>query len=208
MVGDRLAAEDVERRARDLAAVERRLEVGVDDQRAARDVEHADAVLALRERGGVEPALGRVVLGQVEREEVGPGVDVVGGVGLLDPELAVALGADERVERDHAHAEPHRALGDELADAAEAEDAERLVHELDAREARALPRPATRLACACGTLRASASSSAIVCSAAVTTFDCGALATTMPCFVAAADVDVVDADAGAADDLQAVARGR
>ena len=39
--------------------------------------------------------------------------------------------------------------------------------------------------CACGTLRASASSSAIVCSAAVTTFDCGALATTMPRLVAA-----------------------
>jgi hypothetical protein len=39
--------------------------------------------------------------------------------------------------------------------------------------------------CACGMLRASASSSAIVCSAAVTTFDCGALATTIPRLVAA-----------------------
>ena len=36
-----------------------------------------------------------------------------------------------------------------------------------------------------GTLRASASSSAIVCSAAVTTFDSGALATTIPRLVAA-----------------------
>ena len=41
-------------------------------------------------------------------------------------------------------------------------------------------------ACACGTLRASARSSAIVCSAAVITFDWGALATTIPRFVAAA----------------------
>ena len=39
--------------------------------------------------------------------------------------------------------------------------------------------------CACGTLRASASRSASVCSAAVITFDCGALATTTPRFVAA-----------------------
>ena len=46
-------------------------------------------------------------------------------------------------------------------------------------------RPAVRLAWACGTLRASESSRAIVCSAAVTTFDCGALATTTPRFVAA-----------------------
>ena len=40
--------------------------------------------------------------------------------------------------------------------------------------------PPVSEACACGTLRASAVSSAIVCSAAVITFDCGALATTMP----------------------------
>src|SRR3954464_3304296 len=39
--------------------------------------------------------------------------------------------------------------------------------------------------CACGTLRASASSIASVCSAAVITFDWGALATTTPRFVAA-----------------------
>jgi hypothetical protein len=46
---------------------------------------------------------------------------------LVDAELLVALGADERVEGDDAHAEALCALGDELADAAEAEHAERLV---------------------------------------------------------------------------------
>ena len=40
-------------------------------------------------------------------------------------------------------------------------------------------------ACACGTLRASASINAIVCSAAATMFDCGAFATMIPRFVAA-----------------------
>jgi hypothetical protein len=64
--------------------------------------------------------------------------------------------------------------------------------------------PLVSEACACGTLRASASSSAIVCSAAVTTLDCGALATTIPRLVAR-DVDVVDAHAGAADRAQRVA---
>ena len=58
---------------------------------------------------------------------------------MLDAELAVALGADERVEGDDAHAEALRALGDELADAAEAEDAERLVHELDAASTSSAP---------------------------------------------------------------------
>ena len=46
-------------------------------------------------------------------------------------------------------------------------------------------RPSTRAACACGTLRAWASSSAIVCSAAETTFDSGALTTITPRAVAA-----------------------
>ena len=60
--------------------------------------------------------------------------------------------------------------------------------------------PALRSASACGMLRACASSSAIVCSAAESTFDCGALTTITPRLVAAADVDVVEADAGPADD--------
>ena len=46
-------------------------------------------------------------------------------------------------------------------------------------------RPSTSAACACGMLRASASSRPIVCSAAETTFDSGAFATTMPRRVAA-----------------------
>ena len=58
---------------------------------------------------------------------------------MLDAELAVALGADERVVGDDAHAEALRALRDELADAAEAEDAERLVHELDAARTSSAP---------------------------------------------------------------------
>src|SRR5918999_935284 len=45
--------------------------------------------------------------------------------------------------------------------------------------------PAVSEPWACGTLRASASSIASVCSAAVITFDCGAFATTTPRFVAA-----------------------
>ena len=57
-------------------------------------------------------------------------------------------------------------------------------------------------ACACGTLRASASSSAIVCSAAVITFDCGALATTIPRLVAAPTSTLSTPDAGPADGAQ------
>ena len=51
-------------------------------------------------------------------------------------------------------------------------------------------------------LRAQAMMSATVCSAADSTLLCGAFTTMMPRFVAAVHVDVVDADAGAPDDLQ------
>ena len=71
VVGDRLAREDVERGAGDLAGVERVLERRVVDQLAARAVDDPHAVAALGERLGVEPAarLGR--LRQVDRDEVG-----------------------------------------------------------------------------------------------------------------------------------------
>ena len=139
VVGHRLGWEHVERGARDLAGVERRLQRGVVDEPAAGDVEHAHAVAHLGERLGVEEAFGLGGLGQVDGDEVGLRVDVLGGVGLVDSQLAVALGADEGIEREHAHPEPARALGDELADAPEAEHAERLLVQLDAGVFRAVP---------------------------------------------------------------------
>ena len=59
-------------------------------------------------------------------------------------------------------------------------------------------------ACACGTLRASASSSAIVCSAAVITFDCGRVRHDHAALGGRLDVDVVHPHPRAADDLQAL----
>ena len=77
--------------AGDLAGVQRVLEVLVDEQLAARDVEHDDAVLALGERLGVEEALRLRRARQVHGEEVGGGEDLVGRLGALDAELAEAL---------------------------------------------------------------------------------------------------------------------
>ena len=57
----------------------------------------------------------------------------------LDAELAEALGGDELVEGDDLHLEALGALGDELADAAEADHAERLAVELGALELGPLP---------------------------------------------------------------------
>jgi hypothetical protein len=74
----------------------------------------------------------------VQRQEVGR-ASTSSASRALDAELAEALLRDERVVRDDAHLEPERAARDLLADAAEAEHAERLVRELEPAAARALP---------------------------------------------------------------------
>ncbi len=75
----------------------------------------------------------------MDGDEVRLGVDVLGALGLLHAEVAVALGAHERVERDHTHAEAARTLGNQLADAPEAEDPKCLLIELHTGVLRAIP---------------------------------------------------------------------
>ena len=65
--------------------------------------------------------------------------------------------------------------------------------------------PAFRSALACGTLRACASSSASVCSAADRMFDCGGVHDHHAAPRRLGDVDVVEPDAGPADDDEIVA---
>ena len=80
--------------------------------------------------------LGR--LGHVQGDEVGLRGQRV-EVDQIDVHLPGPLGGDERVVGDEPHPERHGPLRDELADATEADDAERLVGELDALPLRPLP---------------------------------------------------------------------
>jgi hypothetical protein len=74
----------------------------------------------------------------VQRDEVGLGDQVVERE-QLDAEAAGAIGGDVGVVGDEAHAEREGALGDQRADAAEADDAEGLAVQLDALPPGALP---------------------------------------------------------------------
>ena len=113
-----------------------RLEV---DQLAAGAVDDPHPVLHLRDRFGIDPVdrVGR--LRQVDGHDVRLGVEVVGRLGALDAQLAEALRGDELVEGDHLHLERLGPLGDQLADPAEPDHAERLAVQLVAGESR--PRP-------------------------------------------------------------------
>ena len=139
VLGEGLLGEDVERRAGDLARLERRHERVEVDQLAAGAVDDPHPVAHLRDRLGVDPVDGLGRLRQVDRDQVGARVELLAGLDALDAELAEALRGDELVEGDHVHVEGLGALGDELADAAEADHAERLAVELVAAVARALP---------------------------------------------------------------------
>ena len=186
VLGEGLRREDVEGRAADLARLEAGLERIEVDELAARAVDDPHAVLHLRDRLGVDPVDRVRRLRQVDRDDVGLGVELIRRLRALDAQLAEALGGDELVEGDHLHLERLRALGDQLADPPEADHAERLAVELVAGELASAPTRRRRgRRVAWGTLRHRASARASVCSAAATEFDSGALTTTIPRLVAA-----------------------
>ena len=97
---------------------------------------------------------------------------------------------------DHLHAERGQPLGDQHADPAEAEDPGHLAVELDAGELDRFHSPALSEAIACGTLRATASSSPTACSAALTMFELGAFTTMTPALVAASTSTLSRPDPG------------
>ena len=94
----RLDLEHVDAGARHLAALQRRDQVGLDDQPAARAVDDAHAVLHLGDRRGVDDVARLVGQRRVQRDEVGAGEQLV-EFDLLDAELlgaACPTGTDRR----------------------------------------------------------------------------------------------------------------
>ena len=107
-------------------------------------------------------------------------------VACSTPELAEALGGDEGVVGDDAHLSPSARRATCWPIRPKPSTPSVFSAELDPAPLRALPAALdSSAACACGMLRASATSRPIVCSAAETMFDSGAFATTIPRRVAA-----------------------
>ena len=68
----RLVAEDVQRGAAEMPAIERREQVPLDQMRAARDVDHARAVRQAREGLGIQDAAGLGRERQQADQDLGP----------------------------------------------------------------------------------------------------------------------------------------
>ena len=138
VVGRGLGLEHVNAGARHLAALQRRDEIGLDDQAAARAVDDAHAVLHPRNRSRVDDATRLVGHRRVQGDEVGAGEKII-ELDLLDAQFFGALVRQERVEGDDVHLQANAARGDDGTDIAAADHAQRLAGDLDAHEAVLFP---------------------------------------------------------------------
>ena len=205
----RLLGEDVERRAGDLAGAERL------DQRLL-----VDELAA----GGVDDAGRRRASPRSPRGRSSPRVSGVSGRCSVRNSAAASTSSsvsarstpssrnrsarDERVVGDDAHPEPERAARDLLADAAEAEHAERLAGELDAAPARALPAALLERGVRLRDVARERDEQADRVLGRRDDRRLGRVRDDDPAARRRLDVDVVDADARAADHLQPRRRAR
>ncbi len=104
----RLLDEDVDRRARHLAGIERDAQRLFVDEAAARAVHDPHSRPHLRDRRGVDDVPRLVGERRVQRDEVGAMEERV-EVDLLNADLRGALVGEERIIRNHPHLEPERA---------------------------------------------------------------------------------------------------
>ncbi len=134
----RLPDEDIDAGTGDLAGLDRFGEILLDDQAAAGAIDDAHAVLHPGDRNLVDDVARLLGERSMQRDEVGTLEQLV-EVDLLDAELQGALIGEIGVVGDDAHPQPDGALGDDRSDIAAADDTQRLGGNLDAHEAVLLP---------------------------------------------------------------------
>ena len=175
------------------------------DQLAAGAVDDPGAVLHRGDRVGVDQADRLRRLRRVQGDDVGAAEQVLEVLGPLDAELAEALGGDELVEGDDLHLEALGALGDELADAAEADHAEGLAVELGALELGPLPGAAGQRAVRLRDVAAEGEHQGQRVLGGGDRVRFGRVGDDHAAAGGGRDVDVVDAGSGAADHLEPLA---
>ena len=131
--GRRLVDEHVECRACHLPRLERLGQRRLVHQAAARAIDDAHALFHLLDGRGIDDVLGLFGKRGVQRDEIGPLEQRV-ELDLLDTEIARALLRQERIVGDHLHLQADGAVGDDRTDIAAADDAERLAENLHAHE--------------------------------------------------------------------------
>ncbi len=208
MVGRRrLRRVDVDGRGLDLAALQPLSYGRFVKQLAARGVDEDDAVLHLGDGVSVDE-LGR---GRIERSVEGDVVRLAQQFIHLDQHdahLARRLFQGQRVKDEDVHAERLGPLGDQLADTAEADDAQHLISELDTDEVAAPPLASLQRAVGLGDVAADGQHEGHGQLGRGHAVGPGGVHNDNAAHRGRFDVDVVNADAGAPDDTQLFACGQ
>ena len=136
--GCRFLDKHVERRPADMAAVEPGLQRRFVDQPTPGAVDDADALLGLGEIVRRQDVAGAVGQRRVQRDEIRPGQQIIEHH-LFNAEVLRALRRQERIIGDDLHLQTQRAVGDDRADIARADQPQRLAGEFDPHEAVLLP---------------------------------------------------------------------
>ena len=191
----------VDRRAGDLAGLERCDQRRLVHQLAARRIDDPHSVPHLRDCLGVDGIPRLVGQGQMERQEIRPCEHLV-EARAVHAELAEPVGRDERVVRDDLHLEPNGTPGDLTADPPEPEHAERLVGELDPAPLRPLPPAGRQRRVGLRDVAREREQQPDRVLGGRDDVRLGRVRHDDPAPGRGVDVHVVDADAGAADDLQ------
>ena len=139
VVRGRFLLVNVQRRAADLAALQRLEQRGLIDQAAARAVDDAHALLALGQRRRVENLVRLGRQRHVHGDEIGARQEVGQIVRQLHLQAARAALHEIGIVGDDVHPERNRAPRDFAADAAHADDAQRLAVQLGSLERFAVP---------------------------------------------------------------------
>ena len=129
----RLLAEYVDGGAGDMAGSQRLAQRRLIDQFAAGAVDQPHAFFHQRQRFGIDDVAGLVGQRRVQRDEIGAAPQFV-ELDFFDAEMDGALGGQIRIVGDHFHLQADGAVGDDRADIAAADDAERLGENLDAQK--------------------------------------------------------------------------
>ncbi len=129
----RFALEHVERGPGNLPAVERIGQRRLVDQAAARTVDDPHALLGLGEVFRRQDIARLVGQRRVQRDEIGLGQQRV-EIGFLDPDFDRAFLGQEGIVGNDLHPQAQRAAGDDAADIARADQAQRFAGHFDAHE--------------------------------------------------------------------------
>ncbi len=154
----------------------------------------------------VDDVARRVGQRRVQGDEIGAGEQFVERY-PLDPELDRPFGRQERVVGDHLHLEALRPVGDDRADIAAADDAERLAAELDPHEARLFPFAGLGRAVGGGDLAGQRKHHRDRVLGGGDRVAVGRVHDDDAALGRRRDIDIVDADPGAADHLEGVGGG-